>query len=77
MPGTDIPLSEELEQYQIEVMRDSSTVARIITVSGVTSAVYTLAEQQADFGSIPSSVSINVYQLSAAVGRGRPATAVI
>jgi hypothetical protein len=77
MPGTDIPLSEELEQYQVEVMRDSSTVARIITVSDVTSAVYTLAEQQADFGSIPSSVSINVYQLSAAVGRGRPATAVI
>ncbi|MBX6329380.1 MAG: hypothetical protein IRY89_12480, partial [Pseudolabrys sp.] len=40
-------------------------------------ATYTAAEQIADFGAPQASVAVRVYQLSATVGRGRPAAATL
>jgi hypothetical protein len=66
---TDVPLSEDSELYDIDVL-NGSTVVR--TISGLTTptCVYTAAMQTADFGSVQSSVNVNVYQRSAQVGRG-------
>ncbi len=67
--NVDAPLNETSEAYDVEIL-NGSTVVR--TFSGLTSptASYTAAEQTTDFGSLQSSVSIRIYQLSAAVGRG-------
>ena len=49
------------------------------TIIGLTSptTIYTAAQQVTDFGSAQSSVLVNVYQLSAAVGRGYAGIATI
>jgi hypothetical protein len=67
--GVDVPLSEESERYELEIM-SGATLKR--TITGLTSptTIYTAAQQVTDFGSAQSSVSVRVYQLSAAVGRG-------
>ena len=64
----DASLGEATQAYEVDVM-DGSTVKR--TLSAVTpSVLYTSAMQVADFGSAQSSVTVNIYQLSAVVGRG-------
>lgn len=67
--AVDIPLSEESERYEVDIMQ-GMTVKR--TITGLTSpaATYTAAQQVADFGATQSSILVNVYQISAAVGRG-------
>jgi hypothetical protein len=74
--GVDVPLAEEFERYEVEIMQ-STTVKRVI--SGLTSAIatYTSAQQIADFGSNQASVSVKIYQLSSVVGRGYAAIATI
>ena len=72
----DSGLGEASENYEVDVM-NGGAVVRVI--SGLTSptASYTAANQTTDFGSPQASVSVRVYQLSAAVGRGYPGTATI
>ena len=67
--AVDVPMSEESERYEVDIM---SGVTLKRTITGLTSptAVYTSAQQITDFGSAQSSILVNVYQLSAAVGRG-------
>jgi len=74
--AVDIPLSEESERYEVEIM---SGVTLKRTIIGLTSptALYTSAQQVTDFGSAQSSVVVNVYQLSVAVGRGYTGVATI
>jgi len=69
--GISIPLGEVTEAYSIDVFTDNTyaTVKRTINAT-TTSAVYTSAQQTADFGSNQATVYFKVYQLSAAVGRG-------
>ena len=74
--GVDVPLSEESERYEIDIM-SGTTVKRTITGLTTPTASYTAAQQATDFGSAQSSVTINVYQLSAKVGRGFPGNAAI
>jgi len=64
----DVPLSEGSENYEWDVM-DGATVKRTLT-SVVESVTYTEAQQITDFGSVRSSVELNVHQLSDTVGRG-------
>jgi hypothetical protein len=66
---TQVPLSEDSELYDVEIL-NGSTVIR--TISGLTTpaCVYTAAMQTADFGSAQSTVNVNVYQRSGEVGRG-------
>lgn len=77
--GVDIPLSEETEAYEIDVLDGGSpeTVLRTLT-SSTQSVTYTDAQQTADFGSpVPESVTVRIYQMSAAAGRGYPSEATI
>lgn len=73
--GVDVPLSEESESYEIDIM-DGSTVVRTLTATSPT-VTYTAADQVTDFGSAQSSVNVNIYQMSAIVGRGNAGEATV
>lgn len=67
--GVVAPLGEASESYQVDVM-SGSTVVR--TLSSASAAItYTAAQQQTDFGSVQTAITLRIFQLSAAVGRGR------
>ncbi|WP_165908688.1 phage tail protein [Caldimonas thermodepolymerans] len=70
-----VPLGEAREAYEVEIL-SGSTVKRVLT-SSTPSVVYSAADQAADFGSVPSSVSVRVYQLSDVIGRGYAASATV
>ncbi len=74
--AVDVPLSEESERYEVEIM-DGMTVMRTITGLTAPTASYTAAQQTTDFGSAQSSVDVKVYQLSAAIGRGYAGNAMV
>lgn len=71
----DVPLNEESERYEVDIM-DGTAVVRTIVVT-TPMAIYTAAQQVADFGSAQASVSVRVFQLSAVIGRGTPAAATL
>lgn len=79
MSGTEIPLSEQAELYEVDVLDGNSPAAVLRTLSStVQSVVYSEADQIADFGSpAPSEINVRIYQLSAAVGRGYATEATI
>lgn len=66
--GVDVGLGEESERYDIEIM-DGADVVRTLT-STTQSVAYSAANQTTDFGSPQSSVTVRIYQLSTAFGRG-------
>ncbi len=74
--GVDVPLNEVTELYEMDIM-DGGDVVRTMTGLATPTAGYSAAEQTTDFGSPQSSVSVNIYQISAIIGRGYPATATI
>ena len=70
-----MPLAEELEAYEVEIL-DGATVKRVLSTT-TTSAVYTAAQQTADWGAPlgpGDTLDIRIFQLSALVGRGAPKT---
>lgn len=73
LDGSDVPVSEASEAYEVDIMNGSNVVR---TLGGLTSASasYSSANQITDFGSNQSSVTVKIYQLSAIVGRGIAAT---
>jgi hypothetical protein len=73
--ATDVPLAESSERYEIDIL-DGATVKRTLA-AGTPSLLYSSAEELADFGIIQSSLSIRAYQLSATIGRGHAAMAVL
>lgn len=73
--GADVPLSEESERYEVDILDGSDAVRTLSATSPA--ATYTAAQQIVDFGSTQSSIAIKVYQLSATVGRGWPAAATL
>ena len=77
MPGApaDVPLAEESERYEIDIL-DGSTVRRTISTTSP-SATYSAADQTADFGAPQSACTIRLYQIAAGYGRGTPRTAVV
>ncbi|WP_050528385.1 baseplate multidomain protein megatron [Pseudorhodobacter aquimaris] len=67
----DVPLAEDNEAYVLDIL-DGSVVKRSLTTA-TTSALYTAAEQIADWGAPlgpGQSLVIRIYQLSALIGRG-------
>ena len=73
--GLEVPLTEELEAYEVEIL-DGATVKRVLSTA-TTSAVYTGAQQIADWGAplAPGdSLTVRIFQLSVLVGRGAPKT---
>ena len=70
-----VPLGEESEAYEVEIL-DGIAVLRTLAAS-TTSVTYTAAQQLADFGALlgpGDTLDLRIFQLSALVGRGAPAT---
>ena len=65
---TDVPLNETAERYECCIVKDGNEI-RTFAVH-VPRAVYTAAEQTADFGWIQGNVRVRVYQISETRGRG-------
>ncbi|WP_371055812.1 glycoside hydrolase TIM-barrel-like domain-containing protein [Rhodosalinus sp. K401] len=73
--GLEVPLTEELEAYEVEIL-DGGIVKRALSTT-TTSVVYTASQQTADWGAPlgpGDTLDIRIYQLSALVGRGAPKT---
>ena len=71
---SDVPLNEDSEKYEIDVMSSNAataTVKRTIAVAAQQVATYSAADQIADFGTIQTRVKLRIYQLSATRGRGK------
>jgi hypothetical protein len=68
----DIPLMEQSEQYDVELY-DGIILKRSWRVNSPL-VTYSAADQTADFGSGPATLSLVVTQLSALIGRGNAAT---
>jgi hypothetical protein len=67
--GGDVPLGEATESYRVEIL-NGAAVVRTLTVSGP-SAVYSSAQQTADFGnSTFSPLDLRVAQISDVFGAG-------
>lgn len=71
-----IPMSEDVEDYEVDILNGAGDVLRTISVSTPT-ATYTSSQQLTDFGSVQSEISVRVYQISAQVGRGYPGEATL
>jgi hypothetical protein len=71
----DVPLGEESEAYEVDIM-DGEEVVRTLSASSA-EVTYSVAAQTSDFGSVLDSVSLRVYQLSGVVGRGYAAVATL
>jgi hypothetical protein len=67
--ASEIPLAEEVEQYQVTVAAVGGAVLRTETVSQQ-SWLYGAAAMAADFEATPAALDITVRQFSAAVGWG-------
>ena len=68
----DVPLAEETEAYEVEVL-DGGTVTRTLSTS-TTSVTYSAAQQLADRGALlgpGDAPDLRIFQLSAVVGRAR------
>jgi hypothetical protein len=70
-----VPLGEASEAYALDIL-SGTTVLRTL-VATTPAILYPAASEIADFGSAQSSLSVRLYQLSAAVGRGFPAIATL
>lgn len=74
--GGDSPNSDP-DNYVVQIM-NGSTVVREINVSSARTVTYTSAQQVADWGSVQSSYTVKVAQLSALIGTaGRFTTATL
>lgn len=72
----DVPLDEDAELYDIEIM-SGLTVVRTFSGVATPSQLYTAAQQTSDFGSVPASLDVRVYQLSSRYGRGAVGEAIV
>ena len=73
--GLEVPLAEELEAYEVEIL-DGATVKRVLSAA-TNSTIYTATQQTADWGAPlgpGDTLEIRIYQLSALVGRGASKT---
>ena len=76
--NVDVPLGEASEAYEVEIWDSAfTTLKRTITGLSSPAASYSATNQTTDSGSPQSSIGVRVYQLSATIGRGYPAQAVI
>lgn len=68
----EVPLNETSETFDVEILNAAATVVlRTVTVND-NSFTYTNADIITDFGSVPTELDFNVYQISDTFGRGRP-----
>jgi hypothetical protein len=76
----DMPLGEDVERYEIDIMQGAAvkrTITSTSTVNGIVTFTYSNTDQTTDFGGLQSSVLVNIHQISATVGRGTAGIATI
>lgn len=66
----NIPLGEDVEAYEIEIMSNGSPI-RVLGTNSPT-AMYASNDETQDFGAQQTTLDLNIYQLSQTVGRGFP-----
>ena len=71
----EVPLGEDSEQYVLDILSGPAVVRSIVVTAPM--AFYTGADELSDFGAPQPSLSVRVAQLSATVGRGNAAEAVL
>jgi hypothetical protein len=71
----EVPLGEAVERYEIDIL-EGTTVKRVLS-STTAQVLYASADEIADFGAPIAAISLRVVQMSALVGRGYPAEAVV
>ena len=66
-----VPLNEDAEEYELEIF-DGPGGSIVQPVTGITTSSYKYlnADILNDFGYIPSTLTVKIYQISAQVGRG-------
>lgn len=73
--GINVPLGETIESYFVEILTGpAGDVRRTKTVSAET-CNYSASDQTTDFGTLPSSISVRVSQISSVYGKGYPLSA--
>jgi len=69
--ASDILLSEDTLEFEIEILESSGgAVKRTVASLPTPEYTYQNADIITDFGAIPTTISVKVYQISAQVGRG-------
>jgi hypothetical protein len=76
--GTDVPLAEESEAYEVDITIPSGTrtitstvlAGGSVVIPASKTCIYSEADQTTDFGGPASSFVACIYQISATVGRG-------
>ena len=71
----EIPLAEESERYTLDILSGDDVVRSLAVTQP--SAFYSAAAEIADFGAPQPNLAVRVSQLSATVGAGIPAHAVL
>lgn len=71
----EIPLGEDSEQYALDIL-SGTTVLRTLAATAP-SVLYAAAAEIADFGAAQTTLSVRVTQISATVGAGFPAAAIL
>lgn len=71
----EIPVCEDSEQYVVDIMSGTTVIRSLTTTSP--NVLYAAADELADFGAPQPSLSVNVTQISATVGRGFAASAIV
>jgi hypothetical protein len=67
-----VPLGEASEAYEVDILDGPGGAVLRTLASTSPSATYANADILADFGAVPATLSVAVYQLSAVAGRGFP-----
>lgn len=71
LSGSDVPLGEASESYEIEIYDATFTALKRTLTATTNSVAYTSAQQIADHGSVQQTLYVKVRQVSAVVGGGR------
>lgn len=66
----DVPLGESSEAYEVDIYNAAGTAIVRTLSTTAPSATYTSSQIATDLGSLPSTLTVAVYQISAQVGRG-------
>lgn len=72
--GTNVPLDEAVEAYQLQVLNGAGVVRRIVSVVGATTYVYSAADIAADGFSPGDTINFIIQQNSDQGVLGKPAT---
>jgi hypothetical protein len=66
--AVDVPLAEESERYEIDILRAGSVVRTLTSLQA--DVLYSTAQEIADFGTPQATLNLRIAQISAVAGRG-------